>query len=127
MRAPAWTDEKVDRLIGVILQTGVIAAGLVVTFGGIMYLVRYGAVTAGYGVFQPDRGQLHSLGPVIRGALHADGRSIIQLGLLLLIATPVVRVAFSIFAFWVQRDRTYVCITCAVLAILLYSLFGGVH
>jgi len=53
------------------------------------------------------------------------GRGIIQLGLLLLIATPVARVAFSIAAFAMQRDRLYVVVTLMVLAILLYSLTSG--
>ena len=54
-----------------------------------------------------------------------QGRGIIQLGLLLLIATPVARVAFSIVAFGVQRDRMYMAITLIVLATLLYSLTGS--
>jgi uncharacterized membrane protein len=49
----------------------------------------------------------------------------IQIGLLLLIATPVARVAFSLAAFAVERDKAYVGFTLAVLAILAYSLSGG--
>jgi uncharacterized membrane protein len=49
----------------------------------------------------------------------------IQLGLLLLIATPVARVAFSVVAFVLERDRMYVGITLLVLAVLLFSLLGG--
>jgi uncharacterized membrane protein len=56
-------------------------------------------------------------------ALH--GRGIIQLGLLLLIATPVARVAFSIFGFAQERDRMYVVFTVIVFAILLWSLLGS--
>jgi len=52
--------------------------------------------------------------------MHAHG--IIQLGLLLLIATPVARVAFSVVAFAAERDWLYVAITLIVLAILIYSL-----
>ena len=50
--------------------------------------------------------------------LDGRGRALIQLGLLLLIATPVARVAFSVFAFERQRDWTYVGITLFVLAVL---------
>ena len=49
----------------------------------------------------------------------------IQLGLLVLIATPIARVAFSLVAFALQRDRIYVIVTLIVLAVLLYSLTGG--
>jgi uncharacterized membrane protein len=45
---------------------------------------------------------------------------------LLLVATPVARVAFSIVGFALERDRLYVVITTIVLAILLYSLIAGV-
>jgi uncharacterized membrane protein len=62
---------------------------------------------------------------IVRDALTLRGRGIIQLGLLLLIATPVARVAFSVAAFAFQRDRLYVVVTLVVLAILLYSLTSG--
>ena len=61
---------------------------------------------------------------MIGGVLALDPRAVIQLGLLLLIATPIARVAFSLLAFIRQRDRTYVVITAIVLAVLLYSLTG---
>ena len=62
---------------------------------------------------------------IIRGAVSFRGRNIIQLGLLILIATPVARVAFSVIAFVLERDRLYVVITLIVLAVLLFSLAGG--
>jgi len=49
----------------------------------------------------------------------------VQLGLVLLIATPMVRVALTLVAFLWQRDRLYVCITAFVLALLVYGLFWG--
>jgi uncharacterized membrane protein len=48
--------------------------------------------------------------------------AIAQLGLLVLLATPVVRVATSVLAFASEGDRLYAAITLAVLAILLASL-----
>ena len=44
---------------------------------------------------------------------------------MLLLATPVARVAFSVVAFALQRDRLYVAVTLVVLGILLYSIVGG--
>jgi uncharacterized membrane protein len=52
-------------------------------------------------------------------------KGIIQFGLLFLIATPIARVAFSVIAFALQRDRVYVSVTLIVLGLLLYSLVGG--
>jgi uncharacterized membrane protein len=54
-----------------------------------------------------------------------DSLGIIQIGLLLLIATPVARVAFSVFAFVLQRGSTYVVVTLVVLTILIYSILRG--
>jgi uncharacterized membrane protein len=62
---------------------------------------------------------------IVQQASDLRGRGLIQLGLLLLIATPVARVIFSVFAFARQRDATYVLITLIVLAVLVYSLFSG--
>ena len=50
-----------------------------------------------------------------------QGSGIIQMGLLLLIATPVARVVFSVFAFAVQRDSLYVAVTLVVLVVLALS------
>jgi uncharacterized membrane protein len=125
MKSLAWTDEKVERIVGVLLQTGVAISGTVVFVGGILYLLRYGHTTPNYHIFVGESPALRSGSSVLMGALHLDGPSVIQLGLLLLIATPVIRVAFSVVGFWHQRDRIYIIITFIVLAILLYALFGG--
>jgi uncharacterized membrane protein len=122
-----WTDEKVDMLIGTILQVGVLASGILVLAGGILYLGRYGMTTANYRVFGSERSGIHSIWPILSGVAVFDGRAVIQLGILLLVATPVIRVLFSVLAFAVQRDRLYVPITLIVLSILLYGLFGGTH
>jgi uncharacterized membrane protein len=59
--------------------------------------------------------------------MHFSAAAVIQFGLLLLIATPVARVVFSAIAFAVERDKLYVAFTLTVLAILTYSLMGGLH
>jgi uncharacterized membrane protein len=61
---------------------------------------------------------------IVGAAWTGRARGIIQLGLLLLIATPVTRVVLSVGMFALQRDRRYVVITLVVLAVLLYSIFG---
>jgi uncharacterized membrane protein len=121
-----WNDERVERILGTLLQTGVIISGIVVLIGGVLYAERYGRVPVNYQDFDPERASLRSLKEVGRGALDGDGRAIIQCGLLLLIATPVSRVLFSMIAFALERDRLYVALTLIVFVILLYSLFGGV-
>jgi uncharacterized membrane protein len=121
-----WNDERVERILGTLLQSGVIISGIVVLIGGILYAVRYGRLPVNYQNFDPERASFGSLGQVGKDALHGDGRAIIQCGLLLLIATPVSRVLFSMIAFALEGDRVYVVLTMIVFVILLYSLFGGV-
>ena len=61
----------------------------------------------------------------MREALAFQGSALIQLGLLVLIATPIARVILSVFVFLYERDWPYVFITLVVLGILLYSLLAG--
>jgi uncharacterized membrane protein len=123
--AVRWTDDKVDRLIGMILQAGVIAAALLVLAGGVLYLLRYGMLPTNYHTFGSERAEMPSLASILSGVAHADGRAVIELGILVLVATPVIRVVFSVLAFGIQRDRLYVPITLIVLGILFYGLFGS--
>ena len=118
----AWTDERVERMIGTLLRWGVIVAAAVVLAGGAMYLVRYGSTIPDYRVFRGEPSDLRDVSGIITDAVSWHSRGLIQFGLLLLIAVPVARVAFSVAAFALQRDRTYVVVTLIVLAVLLYGL-----
>jgi uncharacterized membrane protein len=120
-----WTDEQVEQVVGDLLRIGVGVAALVVLAGGVMYLIRYGAALPDYAVFRGEPAELRSLFRIVTDALSFRPRGLIQLGLVLLIATPVARVAFSTIAFALQRDRTYVIVTLMVLCGLIYSLAGG--
>ncbi len=120
-----WSDQRIEVIIGILLQVGVLLAAGVVVLGGIVFLVRHGASLPAYHVFQGEPTDLRTLSGIFHDAFAFTGRGIIQLGLLLLIATPVARVVFSIFAFALERDSMYVVITIIVLVILLFSLAGG--
>lgn len=115
-------DKRIDEIIGTLLRSGVILAAAVVLAGGIFYLARYGSSVAQYGIFQGEASDLRYVSGIFRDAWGLHARGIIQLGLVLLIATPVARVLFTVFAFAFERDWTYVVVTLIVLALLLYSL-----
>ena len=119
-------DKKVEAIIGILLRSGVILAASVVFIGAIFYLTRYRSSPTDYHVFHGEPSDLSHVVAIVRDALAWHPRGIIQFGLLLLIATPVARVIFTVFAFAHERDRTYVVITLIVLALLLYSL-GAWH
>jgi len=118
------TDKKVDEIIGTLLRAGVMLSAAVVAAGGLWYLVRYGTTAPTYHVFRGEPANLRNLRGIAGGIRGFHSRAIIQFGLVLLIATPVARVAFSVVAFFLQRDRAYVVITLLVLGVLLFSLLG---
>jgi uncharacterized membrane protein len=120
----AWNDQKIEDIIGNLLRIGVGTAAAVVLVGAAAYLVRHGFGHANYRVFRGEPSDLRTLRGIVRAALSLHPRGIIQLGLVLLIATPVARVAFSVFAFAVERDRMYMVFTLMVLGILILSLAG---
>jgi uncharacterized membrane protein len=120
-----WTDEKTELLIARLLRFGVFAAGTVVMIGGALFLVRHGLSPANYRVFAGEPTDLKQWRGIIRAAMALQGRGIIQLGLLLLLLTPVARVLFSAIAFVRERDWLYVAVSTFVFLILLYSMAGS--
>jgi uncharacterized membrane protein YfcA len=111
-----------------IRKTELIISG--VLRGGV--LLSIAVILAGVGYFYALRflGELHhpaypdTLPSVVSGLIALYPPAIIVAGLIILLATPLLRVAVSIVAFAIEEDRTYVIITGLVLAILLFSIFG---
>ena len=118
-------DREVELTIGTLLRWGVIVSAAVVLGGGACHLAAHGGIARDYRHFHAEAQDLRTIAGVVAGAMHLSCPHIIQLGLLLLIATPVARVAFSVLVFLEERDWTFVFITVLVLAILLFSLIDG--
>jgi uncharacterized membrane protein len=123
-RRPRWTDQQVEQAIGSLLRTGLIIAAAVVVVGAVVYLVRHGGEQPHYRIFHGEPADLRSIGGIVRDSVQWRGTGLIQLGLVLLLATPLARVAFSVAAFALQRDRFYVVVTLIVMGILLFSILG---
>jgi uncharacterized membrane protein len=121
----ALSDERVEGLVATLLRAGVMLAALVVIGGAIPYLATHPRVHVSYRTFQGEPEDLKSVAGILHDAFSGNARGIMQLGLLLLIATPIARVMFSAVVFAIDRDRMYVGFTLLVLAVLLYSLFGS--
>jgi uncharacterized membrane protein len=120
-----WRDKRMEVILGNLLRTGVLLSALVVLLGACIYLYRHALEMADYKIFRGEPSDFRTIPGVIESVRGGHGRGWIQLGLLLLIATPIARVAFSIVGFSIERDRMYVGFTVIVLAILLYSLLGS--
>ena len=118
-------EAKLERWISSLLQYGVWIASAIVLLGGILYLIRHGSEPVDYRVFRGEPAIYRSPIGIVQGVLEGRRRGIIQLGLLTLIAVPILRVLLSFIAFLRWRDFTYVGITGLVLAGLIYSFVGA--
>ena len=119
------TDRQAEQLVGRILQIGVLLSALVVSAGGILYLTQNAGKPAGRRKFHREPERLRNPVEVVQEAMELHPRAVMQLGVLLLILTPVVRVAFTVLVFLAQRDVKFVAVTVFVLAVLLLSLLGA--
>jgi uncharacterized membrane protein len=124
---PRPTDHELDLSVAAMLRVGITLAALVVFLGGVLYLRYPWLPHPDYTHFTPPTPALSTLRGVVHGALHLDPPSIIQAGLILLIATPVARVVFCVVGFARQRDLVYTAISVIVLAVLTYSLTVGMR
>ncbi len=121
-----WGELDLEQHLGNLLRIGVLVSAVIVVIGWGFQMARNGTAAPQYEDFKGEPADLSSVSGIVQsaGQFHSDG--LIQLGLLLLLATPIARVAFSVFAFAVQRDWVYVVFTLAVLTILAYSTAFGV-
>ena len=123
-----YTDDKLQRLIGTTLRSGVLAAASIGVVGGVLFFAS-SPQPADFHLFQGTSMPFSSPMQILRQAflqpgedLRLRGLSIVQIGIMILLMTPVIRVVFSIVGFAMERDRIYVLITSFVLLILMVSI-----
>ncbi len=117
-------DADIELRMGRLLQWGVTLAAAVMIVGGAIYLSRHGDEIPDYKNFHGVLPQFKTVSGILSGALALQGRAIVQLGVLLMIATPVFRVVFALVAFALERDWLYTAVSGIVLALLAYALFS---
>jgi uncharacterized membrane protein len=117
-------DTTIQGIIGWVLRIGVLLSISIVIFGGVIYICRNGHTIANYHTFKgiPAFVQLDG---IINGILTFRGRAIIQVGIVLLIATPVLRILFSAIGFILEKDYLYTFISLLVLSIIFISMLSG--
>jgi uncharacterized membrane protein len=119
-------DHDIEQLIGLQLRYGVLIASLIVLTGGIFYLQQYGSLgIPAYHTFIGTNAGYTTVGQVTSGLVTFNAKSFIQLGVLVLMATPILRIAFSLIGFILEKDRMYIGITLIVLTVMMISIFGG--
>lgn len=120
-----FKDKDMQLIIGWILRAGVAVSMVIVFIGGVLFVFRHGNSTPDYRNFNGVPYFIHNTNGIIDGALNFKGQAIIQLGIILLIATPVMRVAFSVIGFIIEKDYLYTAISLLVLLIIAISMYSG--
>jgi uncharacterized membrane protein len=119
----------IEILISVVLRVGVLTSLFVIVVGTVLSFARHPRYLTSpadlTSLTKPGAAFPHSIRQVAEGVEHGQGRAVVVAGLLLLIATPVVRVAISVASFTVERDWPFVVITLVVLCLLIVSFFLG--
>lgn len=121
-----WQDGDIEAALGNLLRWGVIISSAVVFTGGIIYLLNEGDAKPDYHSFHGLLMPFHNLKDIVHGIAKGSGQAIIQAGVILLIATPIARIIFSIIGFIKENDWLYVLIAFLVLAIIATSMLAGI-
>ena len=127
-------DQRLEIAIAMLLRIGVIAAAVLVAIGGALVLRHPESPVPNYTVFHPPGEHtssasanvaFRSISGVLARLRTGSGGSIIALGLLVLVATPIARVVFAVIGFARERDWLYTVVSLIVLAVLAFSLVHG--
>jgi uncharacterized membrane protein len=120
-----WNDARMRDIMGTLLRVGVLSAAFLVVAGGVLFFIQHPKEIFDFTTFKGEPDKFRQVHLIVKEAFGFRGRDVIQLGLLLLIATPVARVIFSLIGFLIEKDWIYVAITAVVLIILSVSLFSN--
>jgi uncharacterized membrane protein len=121
LKKPA--DKDLEIIMGNLLRYGVLLAAIIVLTGAAVYLKQHAFDKSQYTSFEGEPKRLTDYKQIFQTAFEGRGRSIIQLGLLFLIATPIARILFSVVGFLLEKDMLYTLLTLIVLGIVLFSFF----
>jgi uncharacterized membrane protein len=117
-------DSAIHQRMTATLRLLTVVAGMVILVGGILLLVRQGNAITSFHTFLGEPTSLRLVPQIVSGALQGHALAIVQFGILLLIATPVIRVLFVGIGYALEQDWLYVAVALIVLAVLGSSLIG---
>jgi uncharacterized membrane protein len=109
------SEDKAQNAIAAVLRYGSLVSTLVMALGLVMILIR------GLAAYPP----LESPAPireVVARALRFDALGISELGLILLLLTPIIRIAVAVTSFGLERDHKYMFIAFGVLVVVVFSI-----
>jgi uncharacterized membrane protein len=120
---------KVELAISLVLRIGVVVSVLVIAVGLGLMFAHHSEYVSVFGHFSYQRltskttSFPHSFGALGRAIASGEGRGIVVLGVLILILTPVLRVAVGVLSFVYEKDPPMTIVTLYVLAVLVGSFF----
>ncbi|MFT4203985.1 MAG: DUF1634 domain-containing protein [Chitinophagaceae bacterium] len=121
-------DTDIQMAISKVLRYGVYLALLFAGIGGIVYLYRHGSEQVGNQYVQymeHDEAFFDYVRQMFAGIFAGKGRDVIKLGIIVLFATPTVRIFFSLLGYVLEKDKLYIVVTLIVLAVITVSVMGG--
>lgn len=117
---------NLQSFIGQTLRWGVSLACAVAMLGGILYLISSGSTPMpDYTSFQQEPDSYTTLRGIWEGVCQFRAKELIQLGVVLLILTPIFRVILSLVGFWMEHDWLYVAIAAVVLLVIFSNMMEG--
>jgi len=117
-----YSDQKMEAEMGLLLRAGVVVACTLMLAGGVLYMLRYGGERESFAIFHGEPASIESVRGIWREVRAGSARGIIQLSVLIMIATPVMRVAFAVYGFARQRHWLFTAVSLTVLGLLAFGL-----
>lgn len=115
-------DQQIKTGISMILSTGVRVSALITAVGALLYLAGAATAAVDYSKYSPNSTPYTDFQNILNGLKMGDSAAIIQLGIVVLLLTPLMRVIYCCFEFSKRQDWQYSIMTALVLAVLTYSL-----
>jgi uncharacterized membrane protein len=126
MYSDRYSDQKMEAEMGLVLRAGVILSCSLMLAGGVLYMLRHGGERESFAMFHGERPSLENVRGIWQEVRSGSARGIIQLSVLFMIATPVMRVAFAVYGFARQRHWLFTAISLTVLGLLIFGLLQRV-
>jgi uncharacterized membrane protein len=124
----AMKDQQIQNALSRLMQVGVIVAGVIILAGLVWFLSAHAGAVPGDHVFSGEPKYLENPVTMVQRAFdrHQFGerRSVIMIGVVLLLINPLLRVGFAALGFFAQKDWLYTAVSLVVFAVMLFSFFG---
>ena len=120
-------DSQIQNSLARLMVGGTLIAAVIIAAGLVWYLASHVGIKAGDHVFSGEPKYFENPIQMVQRAMNLSEfghrRSLIMIGVVILLINPVLRVGFAALGFAAQRDKLYTSISLFVLAVLLFSFF----